>query len=124
MACLLFSRRDAQRFIGVAAQVWPVGPQPAFGTYTKTIKELGFPIVVAIMLLYMIVADVPANVAATRRDVLAVRDALAAHVEQSELYVTRLSADMQRTNAQLARIMQQICVNTAQNTQDRSGCFP
>lgn len=102
----------------------PMPTDRTISTHARIVRDLGFPIVVAIVLLYVILADVPANVAATRRDVVAVRDELAKHVETSEVYVTRLSSDMQRTQAMLARIMQQICVNTSTNTQDREGCFP
>lgn len=102
----------------------PLPTDRTISTHARIVRDLGFPIVVAIVLLYVILADVPANVAATRADVVAVREELAQHVQTSEVYVTRLSADMQRTNATLARIMQQICVNTATTTQDRSGCFP
>lgn len=102
----------------------PLPDSRALTTHARIIRDLGFPIVVAIVLLYVILADVPANVAETRSDVAVVRAELAKHVETSEVYVTRLSSDMQRTQAMLARIMQQICVNTATTTQDREGCFP
>jgi hypothetical protein len=92
--------------------------------YARLIKELGFPIVVAVVLLYVIMADVPANVSATRSDVRVIRDELASHVRLSELSAQKISADVQASNDRLARIMQQICVNTAQNNTDRLGCFP
>ena len=102
----------------------PVPTDRTIGTHARLVRDLGFPIVVAIVLLYVILADVPSNVAATRADVALVKAELAKHVETSEVYLTRLSTDMQRTQAMLARIMQQICVNTSTTTRDREGCFP
>jgi hypothetical protein len=92
--------------------------------YVRIIKELGFPIIVAVVLLYVILADVPENVASTRADVRIIRDELAAHSRLSEVSASKISAEVQASNDRLARIMQQICVNTAQNNTDRLGCFP
>lgn len=102
----------------------PVGPQPAFGQYARLIKELGFPIIVALVLLYVVLADVPSNVMAIRQDVAAVRSELDAHSAATDAYQSALRAEVQGINDRLARIMQQICVNTATTTIDRRGCFP
>ena len=103
----------------------PVMPSDrSLAWYLRIVKELGFPIVVALTLLYVIIADVPSNVAATRAEVTAVRADLTAHMLASEAQAARISNEVQASNDRAARIMQQICVNTAQTNQDRLGCFP
>lgn len=104
--------------------VTPAPPDRAFTSYARLIKELGFPIIVALILLYVVLADVPDNVQAIRDDVSAARRELGEHARITETYHISLKADLKGLDDRLARIMQQICVNTAPTPQDRRGCFP
>jgi hypothetical protein len=91
-----------------------------FAWWLRAIHQLGFPIVVAGILLYVVLSGVMQDVQATRADIIATRADLVQHVRAAETLA--ITTD-QRTNA-LTRIMQQICVNTAANNDERRGCFP
>lgn len=99
-------------------------PDKNLAWYLKAIHQLGFPIVVAGVLLYTVLSGLVENAEATRHEVQAVRQELTAHVATAARNVEQLSAEAKTSGERLSRIMQQICVNTAQTLDERRGCFP
>lgn len=84
--------------------------------WTRAVAQVGFPIAVASALLWLVLSGLPGDIVAARAaiaevkgDVGALRGDLATHDRETRV---------------LARIMQQICVNTATTPEDRRGCFP
>lgn len=92
--------------------------------YVKAVQQVGFPIVVAGGLLWMIWKDVPGNTAAAVRETASVRAELAQHSADNRLAVQRISQETAEQAIRLMRVMQQICVNTAETPQERDRCFP
>ena len=92
--------------------------------YIRAVQQIGFPILVAGILLWVILKDVPGNAAAAARDVATIRAELSAHISESRSAAQRITLAQAEQTIRLARIMQQICVNTATTTQDRERCFP
>ena len=101
-----------------------IPPDRSLMLYAKLIKDLGVPILVAVILLWVILKDVPGNAAAAARDASQVRLELAAHVAEGRNAVQRISRETNEQSIRLARIMQQICVNTATTAIERDRCFP
>lgn len=91
-----------------------------FAWWLRAIHQLGFPIVVAGILLYVVLSGLVQDVQLTRADMIATRADLMRHMQVAEALA---EATDSRTNA-LTRVMQQICVNTAATNEERRGCFP
>lgn len=92
--------------------------------YIRAIRDLGFPILVAAILLWVVLKDVPGNAAAARRDVAEARAQLANHMGENRLAMQELSVKTAEQTLRLLRVMQQICVNTAGTADERDRCFP
>lgn len=88
-------------------------PDKTLTWWIKMINQVGFPMLVALILLYFVLSDVPTDIRAARADLETLTAAVAHHQQ-----------DTQRNTERLSRIMQQICVNTAQTAVDRERCFP
>ena len=89
----------------------------------QAVRDVGFPIVVAMALVYMAFAEVPMNVATNRAGIIHVQETLDAHV------LTCVSAHVSTQQAirdsalRTELLMRQICVNTASTDGERTGCF-
>lgn len=88
--------------------------------WTRAVSQIGFPVLVASALLWLILSGLPGDVIAARSAIAEVQGQMA--VLRSDL--TAYRAETRSDSARLTRIMQQICVNTAQSAEDRRGCFP
>lgn len=92
--------------------------------YIKAVQQVGFPILVAAVLLWILINDMPENAKAASRDAALARQAIADHVAENRMAIERISIQHAEESIRLARIMQQICVNTATTPGERDRCFP
>lgn len=92
--------------------------------YITAVQQIGFPIIVAAVLLWIMLKDVPGNAAAASRDAALARTQLAEHMHESRAALDRVALQHAEESIRLGRIMQQICVNTATTAQERDRCFP
>lgn len=95
-----------------------------FAWWLKAVHQLGFPIVVAGILLYVVLSGLVQNVVVTTTRVMATEQKLDAHMAMAASAVERISNETKMSSDRLTRVMQQICVNTAATNDERRGCFP
>lgn len=91
--------------------------------WAEFISRVGFPIFASSAMLYVLLSGVyrlPQEVAAARASIAEVKGDVGVLRGDLTTYRSETRAD----SARLTRIMQQICVNTAQSQEDRRGCFP
>ena len=77
--------------------------------YIKLLRDFGFPVAVASLLIWLIVSGMPQQVRTNSDKLVTIVSAVSAHQADQE---------------DLKKIMQQICVNTSLDNQSRRGCFP
>lgn len=83
--------------------------QISYDMIVKAIRDLGFPIVITIMLLWLILEGVPADIKAARQETAAARQEIADHRHET---------------GELLKVIQRICINTAPNESMREACIP
>ena len=82
---------------------------PGYDAVLKGIKELGFPIVVASLLLWIILSGLPEDIRRAVEQTAQARQELTEHRHES---------------GQLLRVVIQLCVNTAPDASARERCIP
>ena len=82
---------------------------PSAEVIIKAVRDLGFPIVVGLTLLWVIVSGLPSDIKSALDHVAAARQEIADHRHET---------------GELLKVMQRICVNTAPTEQMREACIP
>ena len=100
-------------------------PDKSMATWVlQAVRDVGFPALVGLALVWMAFADVPANVSSNREGILHLQATLDAHTVVCEAGRQTILEELRASNVRLERLMQQICVNTANSDVSRRGCFP
>lgn len=77
-----------------------------------SIIKLGVPAAIALFLIWFIVSTISPSITF-------IKENLVLHADSA----TRVGREIHEQNEKLMKVLQQICMNSAKNNQERNGCF-